>query len=130
MVAAFQKHIQCTGREEDEASISVLICDRIPVRGVKMLQVRVELHKWYKKYAEARGVVPLTTQKEFAFLRMESDWYEDKIAAILFMQEVLISKRQISASGIRRFEAMFRGRIRVYKVRSLCRKGSLLPRVA
>lgn len=117
MVAGFQAHIVGKGNAEDRDSMAQLIRHAIPVRGIKMFQIRCELHAWYRDWMREHGAVPVATQKDFAFILIESDWYEDKLAAVLFMQEVLISKRHISLDDLPRFEAMFQGgHVRVYKV--------------
>ncbi len=117
MVRLFQENFQKLGKADHRKSISILIRDALRVRGVKMLQIRYELHRWYKEWTQAHGPVPVWLQKDFAFLLIESSWYEDKLAAVLFMQEILICKEEISITDMPRFEAMFRGdHIRVCKV--------------
>ncbi len=105
------------GSESDRVSMSGLIKNAIPVRGVKMLRIRYELHSWWNEYKRHNAVPALDVQKAFAFGLLASEWFEDKLAAVLFMQEVLLASQNLGVEDLGTFEAAFAaGHVRVYKV--------------
>lgn len=61
----------------------------LPFRGVKMADIRSALHAWYQQ----EGVGPGSSaaqQKDFALQLLRESHAEDKLAGILFFQEILL----------------------------------------
>lgn len=123
MVKYFMQHISVQGSESDRMSMSGLIKNAIPVRGVKMLRIRYELHSWWNEYKRHHhnnappGPPAIDVQKMFAFQLLASEWFEDKLAAVLFMQEVLLANQNLGVGDLQAFEAAFAAdHVRVYKV--------------
>lgn len=84
-----------------------------------MLRIRFELHEWYNDLVLTRGenAPNVAAQRAFAFLLIESRWYEDKLAAILFMQEVLLAHHKLGVHDLPAFARVFNaGHVAVYKV--------------
>lgn len=66
----------------------------IPFRGVKMADIRSALHAWVK--AEKIASEPmLAAQKDLALRLFQEPYAEDKLAGILFLQEVLLPTQGI-----------------------------------
>lgn len=61
----------------------------IPFRGVKMADIRRELHGWIQDDKIAERFLP-SEQKELALELIRDTYTEDKLAGILYFQEVLI----------------------------------------
>lgn len=113
----FVKHIEPQGSPHDRQSMRGLIKDAIPVRGVKMLRIRYELHTWWREYKRVNNAPRIEVQKAFAFRLLASEWFEDKLAAVLFMQEVLITGHNFGVDDLDSFESAFaNNHIGVYKV--------------
>jgi len=66
----------------------------IPFRGMKMSLIRNSLHFWYNKERIAERF-SLKQQKEIAFQLIEEKHTEDKLAGILFLQEILLPQKAI-----------------------------------
>lgn len=79
----------------------------IPFRGVKMAHIRTELHHWLKQEAiqtELSG----ESQKDLALKLIEQSYCEDKLAGILFFQEVLLPANAINwTQDLPYFAALF-----------------------
>lgn len=82
-----------------------------PFRGVKMPEIRKLLHRWYQ--AEGIDTLPAAAQKDLALALFRGDFTEDKLAGILFLQEILLPAGQIGwREDLPRFAALFaEGRI-------------------
>ena len=79
----------------------------IPFRGVKMADIRTALHAWIA----AEGIevrLSLAQQKELALSLVCERYAEDKLAGILFLQEVLLPKGAITwQSSLPEFARLF-----------------------
>jgi 3-methyladenine DNA glycosylase AlkD len=60
----------------------------IPFRGVKMADIRAALHQWVQEEGIAQQ--PAAQQKDLALDLIRLDYCEDKLAGILFLQEILL----------------------------------------
>jgi 3-methyladenine DNA glycosylase AlkD len=60
----------------------------IPFRGVKMADIRAVLHQWVKE--EDIDRLPVQEQKDLALALIRLNYTEDKLAGILFLQEILL----------------------------------------
>ena len=79
----------------------------IPFRGVKMADIRAELHKWLES-ENIPGKFPPDAQKDLALNLLRETYCEDKLAGILFLKEVLIPSQSIDcAEDLPRFAALF-----------------------
>jgi len=79
----------------------------IPFRGVKMPVIRTELHRWYTDTGiESR--LNREAQKELALTLFQQKYAEDKLAGILFLQEILLPAEAIVwPEDVPRFAALF-----------------------
>jgi 3-methyladenine DNA glycosylase AlkD len=79
----------------------------IPFRGVKMADIRTALHAWIA--AEEIAIrYPFEEQKALALRLLRETYAEDKIAGILYLQEVLLPARAIDCStDLPLFAALF-----------------------
>ena len=79
----------------------------IPFRGVKMPTIRAVLHRWYT----AEGIdkrLTFAEQKELALALFQGEYAEDKLAGILFLQEILLPAGAIDCrADTSRFAALF-----------------------
>jgi 3-methyladenine DNA glycosylase AlkD len=66
----------------------------IPFRGVKMADIRAVLHQWVRE--EGIAHLPVSQQKELALDLIRLDYTEDKLAGILFWQEILLPAGAVS----------------------------------
>jgi 3-methyladenine DNA glycosylase AlkD len=79
----------------------------IPFRGVKMPVIRSVLHRWYKAERLAT-TLSLPQQKELALKLFQGGFTEDKLAGILFLQEILLPAGAIDCrEDLPRFSALF-----------------------
>ena len=67
----------------------------IAFRGVKMADIRTELHGWYEDEAIATAL-SAAKQKALALNLLRECYSEDKMAGILFLQEILLPSNSIS----------------------------------
>jgi 3-methyladenine DNA glycosylase AlkD len=78
-------------------------------RGVKMGDVRKAVHAWLKE--ECLGeYLSVGQQKDLGLMLLEEDHSEDKLAGILFLQEILLPAGALDfRSEVPRFERLFDG---------------------
>jgi 3-methyladenine DNA glycosylase AlkD len=86
-------------------------------RGVKMGDVRKAVHAWFKE--ERLGEhLSVGQQKDLALMLLEEDYTEDKLAGVLFLQEILLPAGALDwRSDLPRFARLFdEGYIRDWNV--------------
>ena len=86
-------------------------------RGVKMGDVRVAVHAWFED--ERLGEhLSVAQQKDLALALLEEDYSEDKLAGVLFLQEILLPAGALDwRSDLPRFARLFdRGHISDWNV--------------
>jgi 3-methyladenine DNA glycosylase AlkD len=86
-------------------------------RGVKMGDVRTAVHAWFKE--ERLGEhLSVGQQKDLALMLFEEDYTEDKLAGVLFLQEILLPAGALDCySDLPRFARLFdQGYIRDWNV--------------
>jgi 3-methyladenine DNA glycosylase AlkD len=78
-------------------------------RGVKMGDVRKAVHAWFEE--ERLGEhLSMGQQKDLAVMLLEEDYTEDKLAGILFLQEILLPAGALDwRSDLPRFARLFDG---------------------
>ncbi len=76
-------------------------------RGVKMADIRKAVHAWYRE--ERLGDhLSVGQQKELALMLLEENYSEDKLAGILFLQEILLPAGALDwRSDLPRFACLF-----------------------
>jgi 3-methyladenine DNA glycosylase AlkD len=76
-------------------------------RGVKMGDVRKAMHAWFKE--ERMGEhLSIGQQKDLALMLLEEDYTEDKLAGVLFLQEILLPVGALDwRSDLPRFARLF-----------------------
>jgi hypothetical protein len=62
--------------------------DSAPFLGVKMADLRANLHKWYQ--SEIQEYFDVDKQVALALELFEGEYAEEKLAGILFLQEILL----------------------------------------
>ena len=62
--------------------------DSAPFLGVKMALVRTEVHQWHQEHIE--GKLALSEQLDLALVAFEGIYTEEKLAGILYLQEILL----------------------------------------
>jgi 3-methyladenine DNA glycosylase AlkD len=86
-------------------------------RGVKMADIRMAVHAWFKE--ERLGEhLSVGQQKDLALMLLEEDYTEDKLAGVLFLQEILLPAGALDwRSDLPRFARPFdEGSIRDWNV--------------
>src|SRR3712207_5223739 len=78
-------------------------------RGVKMGDVRKAVHSWFEE--ERLGErLSVGRQKDLAMMLLEEDYSEDKLAGVLFLQEILLQAGALEwRSDLPRFARLFDG---------------------
>ena len=86
-------------------------------RGVKMADVRKAVHAWFRE-ERLREHLSVGQQKELALMLLEEDYSEDKLAGVLFLQEILLPAGALDwRSDLSRFARLFdEGYIRDWNV--------------
>src|SRR5918998_1603067 len=86
-------------------------------RGVKMEDVRRAVHAWFKE-ERLEEHLSVGQQKELALVLLEEDHTEDKLAGVLFLQEILLQEGVLDwRSDLPRFARLFdEGYIRDWNV--------------
>lgn len=78
----------------------------IAFRGVKMADIRAALHQWVKEEGIAQRSV--SQQKDLALGLIRLDYCEDKLAGILFLQELLLPAGAVRwQDDVPRFASLF-----------------------
>src|ERR671917_327178 len=86
-------------------------------RGVKMADVRKAVHAWFKE--ERLGeYLSVGQQKDLALMLLEENYTEDKLAGVLFLQEILLPAGALEwRSDLPRFARLFdQGYIRDWNI--------------
>ncbi len=79
----------------------------IPFRGVKMGDIRTVLHQWYKE-EQIESNLTNDQHLELALQLFEGKYAEDKLAGILFLQEIVLKKEMVNTHAvIPRFGSLF-----------------------
>ena len=86
-------------------------------RGVKMGDVRTAMHAWFEEEQLGKRL-SVGKQKDLALTLLEEDYTEDKLAGVLFLQEILLPAGALEwRSDLPRFARLFdRGYIRDWNV--------------
>lgn len=76
-------------------------------RGVKMADVRKAVHAWFRE--ERLGEhLSVAQQKDLALMLLKEDYSEDKLAGVLFLQEILLPQGALDwRSDLPRFARLF-----------------------
>jgi 3-methyladenine DNA glycosylase AlkD len=86
-------------------------------RGVKMGDIRTAVHAWFRE--ERLGEhLSVGQQKDLALMLLEEDYTEDKLAGVLFLQEILLPASALDwRSDLPRFARLFdEGHIRDWSI--------------
>ena len=78
-------------------------------RGVKMGDVRAAVHTWFEE-EQLGKLLSIDQQKDLALTLLEEDHAEDKLAGVLFLQEILLPAGALDwRSDLPRFARLFDG---------------------
>jgi 3-methyladenine DNA glycosylase AlkD len=76
-------------------------------RGVKMEDIRTAVHAWFEE-EQLGEYLSVGQQKDLALMLLEEDHTEDKIAGVLFLQEILLPEGALDwRSELPRFARLF-----------------------
>ena len=76
-------------------------------RGVKMEDIRVAVHAWFEE-EQLGECLSVGQQKDLALMLLEEDYTEDKLAGVLFLQEILLPEGALDwRSDLSRFARLF-----------------------
>jgi 3-methyladenine DNA glycosylase AlkD len=107
-IRELQSRIQGKAEPRTRAWWEAYLKHVIPFRGVKMADVRAVLHRWYADQ-ELDSRLSLKEQKALALALFHQEHAEDKIAGILFLQEILLPAGAIEwREDLPRFADLFR----------------------
>ena len=86
-------------------------------RGVKMADVRKAMHAWFRE-ARLGDRLSVGQQKDLALMLLEEDYTEDKLAGVLYLQEILLPAGALDwHSDLPRFARLFdQGYIRDWSI--------------
>jgi 3-methyladenine DNA glycosylase AlkD len=86
-------------------------------RGVKMGNIRTAVHAWFEE-EQLGEYLSVGQQKDLSLLLLEEDYSEDKLAGVLFLQEILLQEDKLDwRSELPRFARLFdRGYIRDWSI--------------
>ena len=87
-IAALQRQLDLRVDPKTKAWWEGYLKHVIPFRGVKMADIRAVLHQWVRD--EGIDRLPVQEQKDLALALIRLDSTEDKLAGILFWQEILL----------------------------------------
>ena len=76
-------------------------------RGVKMGDVRTAVHAWFEE-EQLGKLLSADQQKDLALMLLEEEYTEDKLAGVLFLQEILLPEGALDwRSDLSRFACLF-----------------------
>ena len=105
-IATFQKLLHKNADPKVKEWWEGYVKQSAPFRGVKMPVIRSVLHQWHKEFVENNLTVE--RQMELALALFYEKYTEDKLAGILFLQEILLPAGAIRyEKDIDRFAALF-----------------------
>ena len=107
-IEALQGRLQEHADPKAKAWWAAYVKQGAPYIGVKMPVVRSVLHKWYRQ--GVAGNLHLDQQKELALALFREKHAEDKLAGILFLQEILFPAGGVGCGqDLDRFAELFTG---------------------
>lgn len=78
-----------------------------PVRGVRMQDLRHLVMAWHEKWQIAQPTVTNAEKVEVTFLLLHADFVDDRLAAMVFIDEILIGAGAITPIHLDRFATLF-----------------------
>lgn len=87
-IEALQRRLELRANPKTKAWWEGYLKHVIAFRGVKMADIRAALHQWVGDEGIAER--PLARQKDLALDLIRLDFCEDKLAGVLFLQEILL----------------------------------------
>lgn len=78
-----------------------------PVRGVRMQDLRHLVMAWYEEWHKDHQLVANTDKIEVTFLLLQAKYVDDRLAAMVFIDEILISAGVITPDHLDRFATLF-----------------------
>lgn len=87
------------------------------VRGVPMMEIRHSVHRWHVAWELEQREIPHQLQLTVASQLFESDYVEDQVASVVYLDEILIPSGIVNPSFLHVFAGHFdRGLITNFKV--------------
>jgi 3-methyladenine DNA glycosylase AlkD len=107
LVVELQRRLETRTDPKTKAWWESYLKRTIPFRGVKMADIRAALHGWLSDEAIQTGL-SREEQKSLAISLMRETYAEDKLAGILYLQEVLLPEGAVDCGeDLARFAALF-----------------------
>lgn len=89
LIPALQQRLETHTNTQTQAWWERYLKHALPFRGVKMADIRATVHAWYQDDVKVT-LLPANRQKELALDLLRQTHAEDKLAGILFLQEILL----------------------------------------
>lgn len=106
MIASLQRGLDARAEEATRRWWEDYMKGAIPFRGVKMADIRAELHAWVT--AERIDDWPADEQRDLALRLIRQTYCEDKLAGVLYLQERLLPAGHLRwPADLPRFAALF-----------------------
>lgn len=107
LVVELQRRLEARADPKTKAWWESYLKHSIPFRGVKMADIRAVLHGWLSDEAIQTGL-SREEQKNLAISLMHEKHAEDKLAGILYLQEVLLPEGAVDCGeDLARFAGLF-----------------------
>lgn len=129
IIARLQNALEARARSEHrEWTVSFYRLEDTPVRGVRMQEIRFVVHNWHRTWEVEAQIIPPETERIIALQLLQQPHLDDKLAAMLFIDEILIPRQRLLPSHLSQFEAIFAaGCINNRKVGDMFAKKVLAP---
>lgn len=106
-ISELQERLQIKGNPETQDWWESYLKHEAKFRGLRMIDIQSILHKWYFEF-RLESVLSVDEQKELALNLIRQEYSEDKIAGMVFLQEILIPDGVIKwQSDLPRFADLF-----------------------
>ena len=82
--------------------------DSAPFLGIKMADIRTEVRRWHKEFVS--DTIAINQQPETALMLIRESYTEEKLAGILFLQEILLPAGAVNCKfHLQKFAELFSG---------------------
>lgn len=104
-LAALQDRLEAQAEAATKTWWESYLKGEIPFRGVKMARIRAALHEWVRD--EELALLPADAQRDLALALVRLTYCEDKLAGILYLQEILLPGGGATCAHLPQFAALF-----------------------
>jgi 3-methyladenine DNA glycosylase AlkD len=104
-LGALQDRLEARANESTKTWWESYLKGAIPFRGVKMADIRAALHEWVRE--EDLDSLPAHEQRALALALIRLTYCEDKLAGVLYLQEILLPADHTTCADLPHFAALF-----------------------